>query len=423
MLISIKRLLFLTGILSILFSCSNQGHKVKELNSNVIDVERALQNPTRLKTSDLGKTVRYIPLETTDDCLIGDNPIVKVLKDYIIVEYTGRSSSADHCLLFSKEDGRFIAEIGHAGQDPEAFTSSYSWIDEKEEFIYFKRLPNQLMKYDFEGNFCGKTVFSSSVSGYCYSITDSEIIGYFGGIHPSEQYALGFFDKDGSLKDTIPLLFPKISEDVNVVSASALSRAISYKLYGNWARVGLIRLNYSNDLQARIVSNVARLWNHNGNIRFKEDYVDTIYTISHNKLIPSITFHIGKDRLPIEERARQSNEEKIFIADVSENNDFIFFQPVKIVRDGSNGLYNGLFDKKTGETKLGEHSDGIEDDLTNFMPFNPLGMSTVGEFVSIVDAYEVMEWLEKHPEEQNNKKLSFLKELNEDMNPIVILIE
>ena len=416
-----KRLLLFTGILSLLFSCSNQGSKVA--NSNVIDVEYALQNLTQLKTSDLGKTVRYIPLETNDDCLIGDNPIVKVLKDYIIVEYSRTTRSIGHCLLFNKEDGRFIAEIGHAGQDPEAFTSSFSWIDEKEEFIYFARLPNQLIRYDFKGNFCGKTVFSSFVSASCYSITDSGIIGYFGGIFPSKQYALGFFDKEGSLKDTIPLFFPKISEDVNVVSASALSRAISYKLYGNWARAGLIRFNYDNDLQARMVSNVARLWNHNGNIRFKEDYVDTIYTILNNKLIPSISFHTGKDRLPIEERARQSNEEKIFIADVSENNDFVFFQPVKIVRDGSNGLYNGFFDKKTGETKLGKHSDGIEDDLTNFMPFNPLGMSTAGEFISIINVYEAMEWLEKHPEEQNNEKLSFIKGLNEDMNPIVILIE
>ena len=413
-----KRLLLFTSILSILFSCSNQGSKVASLN--VIDVEYALQNLTQLKTSDLGKTVRYIPLEINDDCLIGDNPIVKVLKDYIIVEYTSRSIG--HCLLFSKEDGRFIAEIGHAGQDPEAFTQSYSWIDEKEKFIYFERRPNQLIRYDFKGNFCGKTVFSSSVSGSCYSMTDSGIIGYFGGILPSEQYTLGFFDKEGSLKDTIPLFFPKISEEI--VSISSLRGRTSSKIYGNWARTGIMILNYNNDLQATVVPNAARLWRHNGNIRFKEEYVDTIYTISHNKLIPSITFHTGKYHLPIEERAlKNNNSEKIFIADVSENNDFVFFQPVKIVRDGSNGSYNGLFDKKTGETKLSKHSNGIEDDLTNFMPFNPLGMSTAGEFVSIVDAYEAMEWLEKHPEEQNNEKLSFIKGLNEDMNPIVILIE
>ena len=75
------------------------------------------------------------------------------------------------------------------------------------------------------------------------------------------------------------------------------------------------------------------------------------------------------------------------------------------------------------KTKIGNFSDAIEDDLTRFMPFIPLGMSTAGEFVSYVDAYKIMEWLEKHPEAKDNDKLGFLKELNEDMNPVVILIE
>ena len=80
-------------------------------------------------------------------------------------------------------------------------------------------------------------------------------------------------------------------------------------------------------------------------------------------------------------------------------------------------------DEKTEVTKLSKYSDGIADDLSLFMPFIPLGMSTAGEFVSLVEVEEVFEWMKKNPEAINNKKLSFLKELNEDMNPIVILIE
>ena len=86
-------------------------------------------------------------------------------------------------------------------------------------------------------------------------------------------------------------------------------------------------------------------------------------------------------------------------------------------------LYNGLYHKKTGKTKLSKYSDDIEDDLTRFIPFNPLGISTSGEFVSLVEVWKVMEWLEKHPEAANNEKLSFLKGLGEDDNPVVILIE
>jgi hypothetical protein len=86
-------------------------------------------------------------------------------------------------------------------------------------------------------------------------------------------------------------------------------------------------------------------------------------------------------------------------------------------------LYNGLYNKKTGETKLGKNSDGIEDDLTRFIPFKPLGINMSGEFVSFVEGWEIIDWLEKYPEAMNDEKLSFLQALDEDMNPIVILIE
>ena len=414
-----KRILLFTSIVSILFSCGNQENNV--MNSSMIDIEHALQNLTQLKTSDLGKTIRYIPLETNNNCLVGANPVVKVLKNYIIIEYGTATSPAGHCLLFDKKDGRFIAEIGHAGQDPTAFSKQFSWTDEKEEYIYFERHPNQLIKYDMKGNFCGKTDFSSHGSASYYSITDSEIIGYFGGIVPSRQYALGFFDKEGILKDTIPLFLPEISE--GIVGINILKGQSAHEIYGNWAREGVIIVDYENDKQATIVPNVARIWRHNGNIRFKEDYIDTIYTVSDNKLIPSIVFHTGKNSLPIEGITRKDKpKESIFIADISENNDLIFFQLIKRGQ-GESVLYNGLFDKKTGETKLSKYSDGIEDDLMNFMPFNPMGMSTSGEFTSLVDVNVLMEWLEKHPEKLNNEKLSFIRELNDDMNPIVILIE
>jgi len=414
-----KRILLLTGLASILFSCTDKSSKV--LSLSVINVEHALQNPSRLKTSDLGKTIRYIPLETNDNCLIGDNPVIKVLKNYIIVEYSASTLTTGRCLLFNKEDGRFIAEIGHVGRDPAAFSKQFSWTDEKEEFLYYERRPNQLIRYDMKGNFRGKTEFISSGSASYYSITDSEVIGYFGGIHPSRQYVLGFFDKEGVLKDTIPLLLPKISEEI--VGISVIGARSAYEIYGNWARTGATIIDYNNDMQAVVASNVARIWRHNGNIRFKEDYVDTIYTVSGNKLVPSIIFHTGKYRLPVKESSSKNiSKERVFIADVSENSNHVFFQLSKQNQDGS-VLYNGLFDKNTGETKIGKHSDGIEDDLSNFIPLSPLGMSTVGEFISLVDISVLMEWLEKHPEERNNEKLPLITALNEDMNPIVILIE
>ena len=398
-------------------SCKNQENST--FRTNIIDIEDGLQNLTTIKTSDFGKTIRYIPLETTDGSLVGNNPIFKVLRDYIVVEFRSPGS----CLLFDKKDGHFIAKIGNIGQGPNEYSDIFSWTDEKEEFLYFKRAPGQLLKFDMQGNFCGNMAFSTppGLADY-YLLTDSGGIGYFNAIGQRQLFSLGFFAKEGNLIDSIPLLYPKNQIDASQIESISVLR--EYTIYGNWGKVGLIMIDYKNDTREILAANIARLWKNNGNIRFKEDYVDTLYTVSGSKLVPSIIFNTGKYHWPVEEiTSKKNTNERIIITDVSENDNFVFFQCIKGLYSDEPILYNGLYNKKTGETKIGNFSNAIEDDLTHFMPFAPFGMGTSGEFISFVEAYKIMEWLEKHPEAKDNEDLAFLKQLDEEGNPVVILIE
>ena len=415
---------FIFPIVCLLFfvSCKNQEKNI--IHSGIIDIEQGLQNLVQLKTSDFGNTIRYIPLETTDDGLIGRNPVVKVLKNYIVVEFQ------EKCLLFDKRDGSFIAEIGRIGQGPEEYTSNVSWTDENEDFLYFQRNPNQLLKYDMKGNYCGNVRFSISSFASYYLLSDSEIIGYFGGVNRLSKtipFSVGFFDTDGVLIDSVPKLVetqPIISND-EIVNLSVLRAGGTGRIFfGNYGNTDIMVINYKNDRRQLFATNVARIWEHNGNIRFKEEFVDTLYTISDRKLIPTIVFNTGKYHWPAEEELTTRNtNDRIFIADVSENDNFIFYQCIKGMYNSESVLYNGLYNKNTGSTMLSNNSDAIEDDLTQFVPFTPFGISTTGEFVSLVEAYKIMEWLENHPEAKNNEKLGFLKEFDEEMNPVVILIE
>ena len=414
-----------------LFSFSVNSQKNNGMSSAVIDVENGMKNLSRLKVSDLGKIIRYIPLETPDDGLIGKNPVVKVLRNYIVVEYNTLPTQQGVCLLFSKKDGRFITKIGHTGQDPEAYTDCFSWTDEKEEFFYFERQPNQLIKYDMKGKFCGKVEFSTSELASYYLITDSEIIGFFDAFKKSNiytnQYVLGIYKKDGSLKETVPSFFTYSSPHTDdIYQTNLVNGNLLYNIFGSWTRAGAFIFDYVRLGQRRQINPLhsARIWKNNENIRFKQDFIDTIYTVSGNKLIPSIVFKTGKYHWPVQERKSEKNNlERIFIADINENNSIVFFQCVRGLLTQESVLYNGLYNKKTGKTTLSKNKDGIEDDLSHFMPFKPLGMSTSGELVSFVEAWEALDWLEKHPEAKNNKNLSFLKDLDEEANPIVILIE
>ena len=405
--------LFIIALI-LLVSCTNQ---VKDNEfSNSIDIETGLENLTTLKVSDFGKTIRYVPLETTDDCLIGNNPTVKVLKNHIVVEVNRR------CLLFDKKDGSFISEIGHAGQDPEAFNNPTSWTDEKEEFLYFNQY-DKLIKYDMKGHFAGKIDISSPPGlATHYLLTDTEIISYYSGINNSRNYSLSFFDNEGILKDTIPQLLSKQDEtNTDILSISVLRNT---NIWGNWTKSGTVIIEYKDDKKQIMAPDAETLWNYNGNIRFKETFIDTIYTITDRKLTPSIAFKTGKWSWPENERtSKRNNSERIFISFVSENNDFMFFQCIKGLYTDESTLYNGLYNKKTGETKMNKYSDDIKDDLTEFMPFKPLSASTSGDFFSFIEAFDIIEWVEKHPEAKNNSKLSFLKNFNDDMNPVIVLVE
>ena len=433
-----KRIILIATILILikfLFSMNSQGNKTSDAIE--INVERGLRNLSRLKVSDFGKTIRYIPLETTDASIIGANPVVKVLRDFIVIEYQTPAAPNLHsatgvCLLFSKKDGRFISQIGHFGQDPAAYTNCFSWTDENEEFLYFQRLPDQLIKYDMKGNFCGKISFLSSGLASYYAITNSEIIGYFDQLsHYHSQSSLRIFDKNGVLKDSVSSFFPNIKITEEIAGITIIRGTAAQSIYGSWARTGVVILYYKNGDKQITPMNTARMWKNNNTTRIKPDFVDTIFTVSGSKLIPSFVFNSGRFRWPVQERRRTRNtNERIFIADISENNNCVFFQCIRGLYAGLEEndktrpvLYHSLYDKKTGEIKIGRNSDAIEDDLNRFMPFKPSGMSTTGEFFSYVEAWEVMNWLDKNPQAKNNARLSFLKGLDAEDNPIVILIE
>ena len=98
-----KKQIMLGGLLLLLGSCTPQN---KANDPNAIDIAVSLEHLTELKTSQLGKQIRYIPLETTDSSLIGNSYSIKLSKDHIFVSTNGR------CLSFNKQTGNILAASG-----------------------------------------------------------------------------------------------------------------------------------------------------------------------------------------------------------------------------------------------------------------------------------------------------------------------
>ncbi|NDV58098.1 DUF4934 domain-containing protein [Bacteroides sp. 519] len=299
--------------LALLSACTNNP---SQLGAQMeIDVVTGLQNLTALKASDFGTTIRYIPLETTDDCLIGNNPHINVLKDKIVV--TTRSQ----CFVFDKATGKFISSVGHIGEDPEGYASTMNWADENKDMLYFCRQPNWLMKYDMQGKYSGK-VELTGLPSYLIS-NQSGIVAYYSDVFSVAK--LAFYDNNGGYNDSITALLPPLEESVSDINSVSVLNNIN--LFGNWAQSGIILIDYKSGKRLMASPNSPVLWHNNGDIRFKENFGDTIYTIKQNKLETYAVFNTGDYHWPVNERTNtENNNKRIIVPYVAENDKSIFFQ-------------------------------------------------------------------------------------------------
>ena len=61
-----------------MFLTSCMERENEEASKRVIEVGKAISSPAELKASDYFDEIRYVPLETRDDCLVGSSPDIKL---------------------------------------------------------------------------------------------------------------------------------------------------------------------------------------------------------------------------------------------------------------------------------------------------------------------------------------------------------
>ena len=103
------------------FAQNNKPEVIQLVNSNRYAHE--------LKLSDIAKQVTYIPLETKDNCLIGNQYRVSFSNEFIFVNNGG-------VLLQFTPKGKFIRQINKIGQGPGEGLARCFAVDEKSRLIY-----------------------------------------------------------------------------------------------------------------------------------------------------------------------------------------------------------------------------------------------------------------------------------------------
>ena len=276
----------------------------------------------------------------------------------------------------------------------------------------------------------GKALIPTPPERPCaYAFEDSLVIGYHD-IHNARQ--LSCFTERGELKDSVlrvPDLMP-LQRDEKVFG---MMRPSMGKINFTIDAAGVVWI----DLQSSLP-----LWKCEGRVRFKEGFGDTIFTLKdHHRLVPAYAFRYGDWALDAKSRRAGKSRGKLVAYAILESPEKIFFKAVsgfyesvieiRAAAKGKSGkvdlpgfdIYNGIYDKQTGITRMAPEAGGIVDDLSGDLSFEIRSCSSPqGEFVFSLEAHEVVAWLEKHPEAKDNPRLAPLLEVKEGDNPVVVIV-
>lgn len=131
------------SVVLLLFSCGNTAGRVVDL-TGVADGEVVLPSDS------LFSSVRFIPLETRYDCMIGGGTVFAVNDGNVLV-WAGNS------IFRFGMDGRFLNRVGRFGkghgEHGNIISANY---DRKEKVVYIGTGGNLITKYSIEGNYIGR---------------------------------------------------------------------------------------------------------------------------------------------------------------------------------------------------------------------------------------------------------------------------
>ncbi|WP_102408875.1 6-bladed beta-propeller [Parabacteroides bouchesdurhonensis] len=377
-----------------------------------INIERAFVDTGELSVTDIGDHISYVPLETTDESLIGKRAYVRMLKDKLFV-----GSFQQPIKMFDKETGKYIRTVGNIGQGANEYTLLDNipvfWIDETSEIIYVQTEGNSVLRFDVNGNPLGSinlpenfprltTVSQITAENklYIYKQTlfnklDNKILMYDIQNKNIEKY---FLNKDE------PISTDEFSQPPLIISGfgniPVSTRCMIFSLKGN-----RMFFHYTEN---------PCLWAFGKNIYFKEQFNDTIYQVLDSKMKPRFVFNLGDMHCAYEDRFNiEGSQNKIFIDYILEGKNVLFFVfHINYYNLQNAKTYWGIYNKKDKSVKVTDKLQ-IKKPANGYFAGELQTATSEGQLLGLVDAASFIE----------NINVDNLHDISEDDNHIVIIVE
>lgn len=197
-----------------MFICACSFEQASDTNEILIaDVRKAIQTESFFSMKDDVKSIEYIPLETTDSCLIS-NIISLIADDDYIFLLNGKTSEI---FQFNRR-GKFIRQIGRVGEGPGEYAPysihTLSLNHSSKEIILNRRYQPALV-YAYDGTYLRTdTTFKESI-GHRYPLDNGMWVLTGMNFVPKQAspWLLALQDKEGQLYETQSVFPASVPED------------------------------------------------------------------------------------------------------------------------------------------------------------------------------------------------------------------
>ena len=211
-----------------------------------------------IKSSDIIEFIKYVPLETNQESLIGYYQNVVIYNDFV---YVLDRVSARAVLIFDL-NGQFIQKIGAVGGGPEEFylLAGFSVDKSKDNLVLYDNMKRRMMYYTLDGNFIKSVNVPFSFFGTFVFLSSGTMISAIN--KHDGNFHLGRFD------------------DYRLIYSDSLGK--------------MLKFGYGFDDNINLPLSWSQLISYDNEILYLPQYLNSIYTVTDSSILQKYIIDLSK---------------------------------------------------------------------------------------------------------------------------------
>lgn len=377
-----------------LWGCTSKPSSQQEANSQTtfpisLPFEAGIGTEQQIKLSQIAREVKFVPLETTDQCLLP-----AIIKNCITLCGHDLYIPTQKQVYQFTDEGKFVRTVARMGQGPGEYTGiRFISADDVSRQVFLMD-HGKLMAYSNNGDFIHEQKFPFS---WQFSVlNDSTFASYIYNNTGDKPFRLLITD---SKKDTLAA-FPQYDK-------FTIPSGLNFYLWGKCDKY---------------------LYRFQNQVCLKEYYNDTVFTVQPDTLLPRYILQLGKYKLPKEKRFEvldgnwdvyERTASNYLRPDILETPGYLFIPYTSWnVTNKSETPRLAMYDKQKGEL-FGVKDGVIQNDMYGKIPFYPAMRIADDVLLYYWEASDLLELME---EDSELKNIPELKNLKADDNPVFMFV-